>query len=163
MVLPQFCIVELTPVNCILLLRELSLWHPPAYICTKQAGLEFPTCIQCIVFFVTCISLHCPIVFGRMRGMQGTMIVSWRAPKSPRSPRVSPPSRSHAGLFGGGGGAQGFPSPELVLTARCQGEIPTDAPTVRARGVQPAQRTLVSSQCRRHHYQISILVISHKS
>ena len=64
------------------------------------------------------------------------MIVSNGEPKSPRSAQSFTPQAEATPSYWGGGGAQGFPSPELVLTARCQGEIPTDALSVRARGVQ---------------------------
>ena len=56
--------------------------------------------------------------------------------QKPAQPSEFHPQAEATPGYWGGGGAQGFPSPELVLTARCQGEIPTDALSVRARGVQ---------------------------
>ena len=67
--------------------------------------------------------------------------------QKPAQPSEFHPQAEATPGYWGGGGAQGFPSPELVLTARCQGEIPTDALSVRAMGVQPtqSQRTVVSA------------------
>ena len=67
--------------------------------------------------------------------------------QKPAQPSEFHPQAEATPSYWGGGGAQGFPSPELVLTARCQGEIPTDALSVRAMGVQPtqSQRTVVSA------------------
>ena len=56
--------------------------------------------------------------------------------QKPAQPSEFHPQAEATPGYWGGGGAQGFPSPELVLTGRCQGEIPTDALSVRARGVQ---------------------------
>ena len=114
--------------------------------------------MHCILRHLYFLALsNCIWSNARNAGNNDCVEESTQKPAQP--PEFHPQAEATPGNLGGvgGGGAQGFPSPELVLTAGCQGEIPTDALSVRARGVQPTQRTLVSSQCRRHYCQITIL------
>ena len=83
-------------------------WHPPATIFTNQARLDS-------LFSVTCIPFHCPIVFGCMVGMWGTMIVTKEAPKSPRSPQSFTPKPKPRRAIGGEGALRGFPALNLSL------------------------------------------------
>ena len=107
----------------------------------------------CIVFLVTCIYLHCPLVQpAKYKECSLTMLELKKRPsqklKSPRGefhPQAEA-TRGNLGSWGvgwvGGWGAQGFPSPELVLTSLAVGAKVKFQPTRSVSGTgKPADST----------------------